>query len=134
MICVVRQDASNLLHDGSLAPIVSNQVDEPRCHKSSHPQSSIVLQCDVSIHTMIDVSDRFADNRNGQFGFQPSKMEAVITEQSSAAKCSVDRSVSGLCSLFALADCNRSSGACPFAMDAALQLRCAVSPLGWICD
>ena len=34
-------------------------------------------------------------------------MEAVHTEQSSAAKCSVERSISRLCSLFALADRNR---------------------------
>ena len=57
---------------------------------------------------MIDVSDRIADNRDGQFEFQPSKMEAVITEQGSAAKRSVDRSILRLCFLFALADCNRS--------------------------
>ena len=66
MIRVVRLDASNLLHDGSLTPIVSNQVDELRCHASSHPQPAVVLQCDVSTRTMIDVSDRIADIRDGQ--------------------------------------------------------------------
>ena len=58
----MRLDASNLLHDGSLAPIVSDQVDEPRCHASSHPEPAIVLQYDVSTRTIIDVSNRFADN------------------------------------------------------------------------
>ena len=58
----LRLEASNLLHDGSLAPIVPNQVDEPRCHASSHTWLAILLQCDVSTRTMIDVSDRFADN------------------------------------------------------------------------
>ena len=65
----MRLDASNLLHDGSLAPIVSNQVDESRIHASSHNWLAIVLQCDISTRTMIDVSDRIADNRNGQFEF-----------------------------------------------------------------
>ena len=87
----MRLDASNLLHDGSLAPIVSNQVDESRIHASSHNWLAIVLQCDISTRTMIDVSDRFADNRNGQFGFQPSKMEAVITELRDADKRSIER-------------------------------------------
>ena len=72
LIRVMRLDASNLLHDGSLTPIVSNHVDEPRIHASSHFWLAIVLQCDVSTRTMIDVSDRIADNRYGQFEFEPS--------------------------------------------------------------
>ena len=48
------------------------QIDEPRCHISSHIWPAIVLQCDISTRTMIDVSDRIADNRNGQFEFEPS--------------------------------------------------------------
>ena len=88
--------------------MVSNQVDEPRYHASSRIQPAIVLQCDLSTRTVIEVSDRIAENQNGQFEFRQSKMEAVNTEQISAAKCSVDRSISGLCSLFALADCKRS--------------------------
>ena len=40
---------------------------------------------------MIDVSDRIADNRYGQFGFLTEPMEAVVTEQSDGAKSRVRR-------------------------------------------
>ena len=79
------------------------------CRQDSTNWPAIVLQCDISTHTIIKVSDRIADNRDGQFEFEPSKMDAVITEQGSAAKRSVDRYISRLCCLFALADCKRSS-------------------------
>ena len=45
---------------------------KPRYHALSHCQPAIVLQCDVSTRTMIDVRDRIADNRDGQFEFEPS--------------------------------------------------------------
>ena len=50
--------------------MVANRVDEPRCLASSHIWPAIVLQCDNSTHTMISVSDRIVDNRNGQFEFR----------------------------------------------------------------
>ena len=49
-----------------------------------------MLQRDIRTRTMIDVSDRIADNRDGQFEFELSTMQAVITEPRDADKRSVD--------------------------------------------
>ena len=45
---------------------------KPRYHALSHCQPAIVLQCDISTRTIIKVSDRIADDRDGQFEFEPS--------------------------------------------------------------